>query len=288
MSTPPFPRPGPTPHPLKTVLWILFFSSIGGYTLQWFHIPLSNYLSLSASHLSHGYIWTLLTYPFVYTYTHLFDLLFHLGFNLVFLWVFGIPLLERLNTKRFLILFFGSTLFAGLTASLGLYLLNSPQLFAGPTPPLFAIITAWTILHGMRNIHLTHFVFRPIWIFAIIVGINLLLDALAGLWIQFIADSSAALFAYLFCVISERARSPIASLYPFERAVFRSLEKLHTHQKPKISKIVDFKTGEPVLDDEQFMDAMLAKITTQGEEKLSPEERNRMQKISERRSKGKK
>ena len=71
MSTPTFPRPGPTPHPLKTVLWVLFLSSIGGYALQWFHIPLSNYLSLSASHLVHGYVWTLLTYPFVYTYTHL-------------------------------------------------------------------------------------------------------------------------------------------------------------------------------------------------------------------------
>ncbi len=241
-------------------------------------------MSLSDDLISKGYIWTLITYPFTYSDKNLFDLLFHLGFNGLFLWVFGLPLLERLGTKRFLVLFFGATLFAGLAVATTLHLLHSPQLFAGPTPPLFALITAWTILHGMRNVHLTHFVFRPFWIFAILVGINLALDAISGMWIQFIADASAALYAYLFCLISEKVRSSIPSFYPFERAVLRSLEKLNAAQKPKTAKIYDFKTGEPVLDDEQFMDAMLAKISTHGEDKLSPEEKARMQKISERKT----
>jgi membrane associated rhomboid family serine protease len=289
MSIPTFPKPSKTPHPLKTVLWVLFLSSIGGYILQSFNILLPRQLGLSIEGLAHWHLWSLITYPFTYPYTHLGDLIFYLGFNLVFLWVFGLPLLERLGTKRFLFLFFGSTLFAGIAASIGLYLLESPKLFAGPTPPLFALITAWTILHGMRNVHISHIIFRPLWIFGFLVGINLVLDAISGLWIQFIADSSAALFAYLFCLISERVRSSINSFYPFERAVLKSLEQLqgNTPLKKKTGQIFDFKTGQPILDDEQFMDAMLAKISVQGEEKLTADEKARMQKISERKTNGK-
>lgn len=288
MTIPTTPRPSSTAHPLKTVLWLLFLSSIGGYALQLFNIPLSNYMSLSADLLSKGYLWTLITYPFTYNNTNLFDLLFHLGFNSIFLWIFGIPLLERLGSKRFLTLFFGATLFAGLAVAITLRILSSPQLFAGPTPPLFALITAWTILHGMRSVHLTHFVFRPFWIFLILVGINLALDALSGAWIQFVADASAAFYAYLFCLISEKVRSTIPSFYPFERAVLRSLEKLHTQNRPKPSNLYDFKTGEQILDDEQFMDTMLVKITKEGEDKLSPEEKSRMQAISKKKSDKKK
>lgn len=283
MSTPTFPRPTLTPHPLKIVLWALFLSSIGGYILQSFNILLPQQIALSLHQLHQGHLWTLLTYPFTYLYTDLFNILFHLGFNCLFLWIFGLPLLERLGSKGFLTLFFGSTLFAGMTASLGLYLLKSPQLLAGPIPPLFALITSWTILQGMRSVHLTHFIFRPFWIFLLLVGVNLILDAISKLWIQLIADTSAALFAYFFCLISERVRSPFTALYPFERAVLRSLERLHDKPKPKTSaKIFDFKTGQPILDDEQFIDAMLAKISSQGEGSLTSEEKNRMQKISEK------
>jgi hypothetical protein len=142
----------------------------------------------------------------------------------------------------------------------------------------------------MRSVHLPHLVFRPFWIFAILVGVNLALDAISGLWIQFVADSSAALFAYLFCLISERVRSTISSFYPFERAVLRSLEQLQQNHRPKqkTGQVIDFKTGEVILSDEQFMDAMLHKISKSGEEKLSPAEKARMQKISEGRTKGRK
>jgi membrane associated rhomboid family serine protease len=243
-------------------------------------------MSLSADLISKGYIWTFFTYPFIYSSTGLFDLLFHLGFNALFLWVFGIPLLERLGSKRFLILFFGATIFAGMAVVMTLHLLSSPQLFSGPTPPLFALITAWTILHGMRSVQLTQLVFRPFWIFLILVGINLALDALSGLWIQFIADASASLYAYLFCLISEKVDTSIPTFHPFERTVLRSLEKLHAQNKPnssvKTPKIFDFKTGEAVLDDEQFMDAMLAKISEEGEALISPEEKSRMQAISKK------
>jgi len=53
---------------------------------------------------------------------------------------------------------------------------------------------------------------------------------------------------------------------------------------PQHNKVVDFKTGQPILDDDQFMDAMLARISLYGESVLTPDEKNRMRKISERKS----
>ncbi len=48
------------------------------------------------------------------------------------------------------------------------------------------------------------------------------------------------------------------------------------------SKIYDIKSGEPLLDDDQFMDAMLDQISRYGEESLTPAEKKRMKEISEK------
>jgi hypothetical protein len=79
-----------------------------------------------------------------------------------------------------------------------------------------------------------------------------------------LADSGGALFGYLFYRLPQ---------------LFTWKEKFHS-----TTKIYDFRSGLPKLNDEQFMDAMLARISRYGKDSLSPEETERMKKISEKKS----
>jgi membrane associated rhomboid family serine protease len=276
--TPILPTSTPTPRPLKTILWAVLLFTLGGALLSFLGVRLYLYLGLSLSALSRGFFWTLFTYPFTAPPISLLDTLFRLAFDLLFLWIFGVSLIERTGQKRFLFLFFGATLLGGLVATLGLSLWPSPLLFTGPSPFIFSLITAWTLLHAERTAHLASFAIRPFWIFLLLIGLNLAFDALGKNWTHLLANIAGVLFGYGFCLISERTPSSISWLYPMERLVLRALDpggKSH-----KTTKIIDFQTGKPLVDDEEFMDAMLAKISLHGESSLSEEEKKRMHKIS--------
>lgn len=273
MTSPANPTSSPTPRPLRLILWVLFAT-----TLISTAIPTSfPYLSLSLQSLQNYHLWTLLTYPFTAPPAPSVPLLIHLFFHLALLWFFGIPVLARIRSTHFLLLFFGSTLFAALASIPTLFL--TPHFLAGATPPLLALITAWAILHAERGIPLLHaFLIRPYWIFLLFIGSNLLTDLLERSWVQLAADSGAVFYGYLFTLIAERTRSTISLLYPFEKLILRTLEK----PAPRGSKIVDFATGKP-LDDDAFMDAMLAQIAQRGIESLTPAQKQRMEQISQKR-----
>lgn len=279
MSIPSFPSSSPAGRPLKYLLWAILLGTLAGPLLQKAGIPIQYYLGLSEPALTSVFVWTVLTYPFTYPATGTLDLILHLGVDLFLLWIFGSFVMERMGPKRFFLLFFGAILCAGLAAAAGLFLFHR-SFFGGPSPALLALFTSWFIFHSEEE---NHFL-KPIWVFLLLVVGNLFLDALARQWVSLIADMSGTLFGYLFCLISEKMRSPFPFLRPFEKSVLRAVERVHAAKKPASPKIFDFKTGEPVLDDEQFMDAMLARISLYGEETLTADEKKRMQKISERKA----
>jgi len=282
MTTPIWPRSSPTPHSLKIILWILLVCALGGPFLQKFGIPVQYYLGLSPLSLEHGFVWTLLTYPFSYPAGGFLDLIFHLGFDLVLLWFFGSALIDRMGTNRFLILFFGSTLCGGLAALGALYGFSLP-FFAGPSPALLALYTSWAILHSTQLPQSPQI--RPILVFWLFIGGTLCLDLIGRHWPSLIADVTGALFGYFFCIVSERATSAVRCLRPLEECIHRLIERFHIAKKPTNVKVIDFQTGQPILDDDPFMDAMLARISLYGEHTLTPTEKARMQKISEKKSK---
>jgi len=123
-----------------------------------------------------------------------------------------------------------------------------------------------------------------------LIGFNILIDLSRSNWVPLFAYLASVLFGYLFTLAACRIRSPFPFLMKFENWVLRLLERL-SHPRPKgvrHTKIYDFKSGEPILSDDEFMDAMLAKISLYGEDSLNPEDRKRMQEISEKKSLGKK
>jgi membrane associated rhomboid family serine protease len=283
MTIPTWPSSSPHHLALKWLLWAIFGCAIAAPLLQIFGgIPTSYYLALSPASLSRGFYWTLLTYPFSYPAYNLLDLVFRLGIDLLLLWVFGVPVINRIASKHFLTLFFGGTLAGGLAATAVMYGLHSPFL-NGLSPALMAIYTAWAILHAKETSRLSPARFP--WIVGLLIGGALLLDLMARHWANFFANFASVLFGYFFCIIAEKAVSTIRPLRPLEHGIHKAIERLHTRKKtPADPKVIDFKTGKPLLDDDQFMDAMLARISLYGEEVLSPQEKNRMRVISEKKS----
>lgn len=259
-------------QPIKVLIFLTLAVSLIAAVFP----QLQGWLALTLSGFSHFYVWQLITYPFVELTPVSLSWFFQLGFNAYMLWIFGASLLERAGTVRFLALYFGSALVAGLTS-----LLFPHGILAGSTYPIYALFIAWLILNPQAQFLFFSFPFKAKWLLLGLIGLTLFTDITTGHLEQAAALVASLLFSYFFTLIAWRTQSFFSFLHPLERRILSFWEK-----KPSASsghsKIYDIKSGAPVLSDEQFMDAMLDRISRHGENSLTPEEKKRMQQISQK------
>ncbi len=261
-------------------LKILIFTTIGVSLAALFVPQIQPWVILSWKGVEHLFLWQFFTYIFLEPGPFSFSFVLQLGFNMYILWIFGAPLLERARPPLFLALYLGSALLSGLAA------LAFPSfLLAGPTNAVYAIMVAWMMLNPGAQLLLFFAVpLKAYWLIGGLVAFTLFMDISSADWLSSITLAISVLYGYLFSLIVWRERSPFSFLYPFERRILRFLEK--KKQEPyHHSKIYDIKSGAPVLDDDQFMDAMLDQISRLGENSLSSAEKKRMREISERKKK---
>lgn len=272
--------PQKTPKLLKAIL----FTFIGAFLFSSYLFP---FLPLYAPETLKFHFWQLFTYPFASLFP---SGLISLAFNLYLLWAFGTPLMERLQSTKFSILFLGSTLLGAFFA-LGTMTLFShhPPLFFGMTPIIYALLASWAQLN--KETHLFLFFLLPIkasTLVLVLVGFSLASDLASGQLTSLFATLGALSFSYLFTLLACKTKSSISFLAPFEKGALRALERMtHWKTKPGTSraKIYDIHSGKTILNDQEFMDAMLSKISLQGESALSLEEKKRMDEIAKKRSK---
>lgn len=265
--------PTSTPRPLKILLLSIFLVSI-------FSPFIGPYLVLSSSGIHHLYLWQFISYLFVHPFP---TSLVYLIFNLYFLWTLGASLLERLKPPLFFTLYFGSGLAAALSAMIPMFLFHSPLFLAGSSSALYALLMSWILLNPDARLLLFFTIsLKGYQILFLLIGINLLIDFSRADLVSPFSDLSATAFGYFFTLIACKARSPFSFLQSFANRLFRILENMKTtkHKTYIRSKIYDIKSGTPILNDDQFMDAMLARISLYGEENLTQEETKRMQNIS--------
>ena len=252
----------PLTAPTKPFKFLLIALGAGGLISGVLFRYIVPWLALSLPTIQEGYFWQLISYAFVLNGPIGFGSALDLVFDLLMFWVFGSAIIERKGHRSFFILFFGATLFAGAMSLIAM--IGTPFFLFGPTPTLFAILITWLMLN--RDAQIWFLVtLKATWAICGIIAIDLLIHLSQGAWIPLFANASGALFGFLFITI------PV---------VMQRKAKLYHH-----SKIIDIQTGKPVLDDEQFMDAMLARISLYGEASLTPEEKKRMLKISETKKK---
>jgi membrane associated rhomboid family serine protease len=264
------------------MLKILIITTVTVSLLAAYSPELQAYLALTWAGLERLYLWQPLTYLLVEPGPLSFSFLLQLAFNMYLLWMFGTGLIERSHPRRFLLLYLGAGLAAALAALAPLYLFHG--VLAGTTGAVYAIMVAWMMLNPHSQLLL--FFALPIkahWLIVGVIGLTLFLNITHHDWVSAASLIGGCLYAYLFTLIIWREQGPFAILRPFERNVLRRLEREREPQ-PR-TKIYDIKSGAPVLDDDAFMDTMLDKISKAGENSLTPQEKQRMHGISERKHK---
>lgn len=242
-TTPPFLRGLLLAFGLGGVLSGLFFRSTAP-------------LALSYAGIMQGKFWQLATYPFILGAPLSWWSLFFLALELLFLWIYSASIAEQKGNKSFFILVAGGTLFGGL-ASLAC---QSPLPLTGLAPIFFAILVAWMQLNRGASLLIMGFSVRAATLILTFIGLDLLIHFSQNNWVPLTANLGGACFGWIY------GKLPALS---FRRA-----------KAAKQAKIYDFRSGKPVLDDDKFMDAMLARISLHGEDSLSPEEKRRMEQIS--------
>lgn len=235
--------------------------------------PLQTWLGLSWFGIEHFLIWQPFTYVFLMNGGEgvNFSFLLSLAIDMYLLWILGTDIYNAVGEKSFLQFYFLSALFAALSALAMMYLVHQFPLIATPTPPLLALFTAWTLRN--KEARLLLFFAIPMtakWLFAVVVATIFLVNLSQLNWVFLALYMGSVIFGYLYAVLV------------FEFEGFWKLSK-----NSKGGKIFDIKTGEKVQSDDEFIDAMLAKISRKGEGSLTRAERKRMEEISEKKRKSK-
>lgn len=251
--------------------------------------PLHPLLAFSLKGLQHFFLWQPFTSLFLlhpYPTGLSFFFLIELGFYSIILWGIGTQVLEYAGKRAFLTLLACSGIFANLVT---LPLLGAKAV-AGPEPCIYTLLTVWAMLNPEAELLL--FFAIPVkarHLLLFLFGANFLIDLSHWNFLGLMRYSTAVLAGYFFGAGYYRLNSPFSQTYSIDAMVHHLGQSLEARWErlwaPKTepgSKIYDIHSGEQVVDEERFMDAMLSKISTQGEESLTTKERRRMRKISEK------
>ncbi len=258
---------------IKILVLIIGLTTLVGGLIH----PVQMELSLSWQGITHWHAWELVTYPFVEMGRLSISWLLQLALNLYLTWVCGSLLMERFGVIRFLSLYFGATLFAAMASLAPLAWTHST--LAGASAPLFALLISWIMLNeGARLFLFSAFPIRADRLIIALIAFTLFVEVSNLNWVSVTGLAASALFGYFFTLLVWRKKSPFAFLHPFEKRFLQVFEKRTRPQGGP--KIYDIHSGAPVLDDDQFMDAMLEKISRQGPNSLTADEKKRMENIS--------
>ena len=254
-------------------------------------------LSLSWWGIRNWYIWQLISFLFVQMMPSegisLFFLI-TLFFNMYIVWIMGSALVELVGAPPFLRLYFLSGIVAGIITLWLMQFMGHYRLLAGPTPSILALMMVWTMIYPETEMLL--FFLIPIkakWVMAAIIGAILIMTLSQGDYIYFAFYTVGILFGYIYAVCAWKLEGPFKWMRPFDRLLTIFSTRISRwiprwgkkgEKTQESSKIVDIKTGKAILNDDQFMDAMLTKISQYGERSLSRSERHRLHQISESKS----
>ena len=284
--------------PLKYLILITIglslFCNLFDSLFPYLNIPRPQvFLSLSLWGIKHCFFWQFLTHFFISPISQGVNISFilYIVFNMYFLWMVGSSVISQRGPKHFLALYLGGGILGGLVSAVILLSTYALTPIAGINPALYALLTAWMILFPEMQILL--FFTIPVkikWLILGILGVNLAMDLSHGDLLHFLPYLSSVLFGYFYAILGWRLHSPFSQLHSFENLLIRLRDKITissfsypSYQPQSRGKIYDFKTGNLLLTEEEFMDACLSKIAKHGKNSLSLIERWKMKKISKRR-----
>lgn len=260
---------------------------------QFFQIQGPNtFFSLSWYGLKNGYLWQPLTYLFVENGVLglSFELLITLFFQMYILWMMGSSLAEKVGGYRFIVFYFAVGALTGLATILSAPAFSQYPFLMGPTASILALWVIWTMMHPGSE--LLFFFLIPIkakWLLALVFSGLLLVSLSQGSFSGLVLYLTSGMTGYLYGVLVWGMEGPFEWTQKVDDGLLLLKAKIlkgsrAISRKDNRPKIIDIHTGTPYLDDEAFVDAMLAKISEKGERSLSWSERRRLRKISEKKN----
>ena len=232
------------------------------------------------------HIYGLLTYGFLHS-TESFQ---HLLFNGIALFFFGRSIESRLGAKEYLFYFLTAVVAAGLVWTISESfsqvagpvdpsLQGKPALLIGASGGISAVLVLFALWYPHSLIHIWGIIPVPAWL---LVGLGLAFDILGvfgarGGNVAFTAHLGGALFGYLYY----RNHWRITNWLPegllagdFKMPSFKRRPKLKIHTEEE-----EQETADPLEDQ---IDRILRKIKAKGQDSLTREEQNLLQKASKR------
>jgi len=244
----------------SVAVWIMqLIPGLGPLITQWFAlIPMQTF--------GHLQIWRLATYPFVHDPSGP----FHLLFNMLTLWMFGTEIEEMWGTRRFVRFYF----FAGAASGLlSLLTVISPMTWLTPvigaSGAILALLTVYALMFPNRQILLFFLVPVNVLIAVAIFGAVSLFGSMQG-WgnVSHLTHLGGILFGVLYMKAA-----------PFLKF---SLENVKTKELARRSSAEARKKADEKNHFENTIDQILKKISENGIESLTKEEKQILEQASRR------
>lgn len=185
------------PKQFPVLKWIIL-STIAVFVLQqvfgvWFHSRIVNQLfALSVGSLSHGFVWTILTYAFLHGH------LMHILGNMLLVFFIGRELVPILGVKRFTQLYVGGAVLGGTVWLVFAFAMGSPLPLLGASGAAIALLTVFACIYPNKPITLLLFFILPVTIRPKYVVFVLLAVSIFGLlFLELPGETNTAHSAHL-------------------------------------------------------------------------------------------
>ncbi len=242
-------------------------------------------LDLNVQRVMHGEVWRLLTYAFLHDPYRI----FHILFNMLFLWWFGSDMEDLYGPREFLTFYLASCVGAGLLFFFSaLAWMHDPHMICvGASGGVMAVLTLCAIHYPQRTILLFLILPVPLWLFLVfylaIDTHEFLTEAQTGTAVA--AHLGGALFAGVYYRLHWRLSEWLPSWNQW-RMWRRQLTRprLRVYREEEERTPVHAPAAVAPLEDERLedqMDAILEKISRVGKENLTPHENEVLLRASE-------
>jgi membrane associated rhomboid family serine protease len=245
-----------------------------------FNEPFTNALALSAAKVLHGEVWRLLTYAFLHSTGNI----WHIVFNMVTLWFFGRQIEDERGPREFLAFYLLSAVVSGVVyvAAVLVGLHHAGGIAVGASGAVIAVLVLCACYHPKQIIYLFFVIPVPIWAVAIFLVV---LDSfsLLGQARDNIATSAhlgGAAFAAAYYLGGLRLTGWWEGVKTWHRR--RAQPRLRIYREEPPTPVGVTAAGPPDLEALRAeMDAILEKISRVGQDQLTEQERQVLQKASE-------
>ena len=237
--------------------------------------------TLNTQKVMHGQVWQLLSYAFLHAG------IWHILFNMLFLWWFGHQLESNYGSREFLAFYLVAAVLGGIAFTAQAVFTDQPGRCIGASGAVVAVMLFYACHYPHRRIYLFFVIPVPIWGFVAYMVITDLMGyyhSVKGVDgqqapVAYGVHLAGAAFGFLYFRFQWRIM-PLLDVFRFRTPQRRRQPRLRVYQEPRETVSVASRSSV----DEQFeakVDAVLEKIKTHGQDSLSENEREILQKASE-------